>query len=178
MADITHRGNTLHTAGSLPKVGAPAPPFTLTDTQLQDRTLAEFAGKTVVLSMFPSVDTNVCAMSVRRFNEEAAKRPDTVVVCISADLPYAFRRFCGAEGIANVVCLSDFRHKEFAERYGVLLLDGPMAGLMARAIVVVDPDGTVVHTELVSDIGREPDYTRALLTGGRGTGPSRRTDDV
>jgi thiol peroxidase len=162
MAEVTLGGNVLHTIGEMPAVGATAPPFTLTDTEFKDRTLEEFAGKTVVLNVFLSIDTRVCPASVRRFNEEASTRPGTVVLCISADLPYAYRRFCGAEGITNVICLSDFRHKEFAARYGVLAADGPIAGLMVRAVIVIDAKGKVMHTELVPNIGQEPDYAAAL----------------
>ncbi|WP_232548112.1 thiol peroxidase [Propioniciclava soli] len=161
MAETNLRGNPVHTSGELPPVGSPAPAFTLAGADLSDVTLADHAGRRVVLNIFPSVDTGVCATSVRRFNELAAGLPDTTVLCVSADLPFALARFCGAEGIDNVVTASTFR-SSFPHDYGTALVDGPMAGLNARAVVVVAADGTVAHRELVPEIGQEPDYDAAI----------------
>jgi len=162
MAAITLHGNPIHTSGNLPAVGAKAPALILTDSELADRRLEEFAGKTVVLNIFPSLDTPVCAASVRRFNAEAAARPDVVVLCISLDLPFAHKRFCTTEGLTAVVGLSELRQRAFGEAYGVRIIDGPLAGLLARAVVVVGPDGVVRHAELVPEIAQEPDYAAAL----------------
>ena len=162
MAEITLAGNTVHTVGELPEVGSTAPPFTLTDKGLAEEHLESFAGSKVVLNIFPSIDTDVCAMSVRRFNAEASTLPDTRVLCISADLPFALARFCGAEGLEDVLVLSDFRHKSFGDDYGVRIIDGPLAGLLSRAVVVINGEGQIVHTEQVSEIGQEPDYAAAL----------------
>ena len=161
MATVTLRGNLLNTSGDLPAVGSKTPGFTLLAKDLSQLTNDSLAGKKVVLNIFPSIDTPTCATSVRTFNERAAGRDDAVVVCISEDLPFAQNRFCGAEGIENCVTASGFRN-DFADAFGVRLIDGPMAGLMARAIVVLDSDGTVVHTELVPEIAQEPDYDAAL----------------
>lgn len=161
MAQVTLRGNPFNTNGELPAVGSAAPSFTLTGGDLGDVTLDSFAGKKVVLNIFPSVDTPTCATSVRTFNERAAGRDDAVVLCVSNDLPFAQGRFCGAEGIENVTNGSGFR-SEFADAYGVSLQDGPLAGLMARAVVVVDANGKVAYTQLVGEIGDEPDYDSAL----------------
>ena len=165
MAEVTLRGNPFHTNGELPAVGSPAPAFTLTGGDLGDVTLDSFAGKKVVLNIFPSIDTPTCAMSVRTFNEKAADRDDAVVLCVSNDLPFAQNRFCGAEGIENVKTGSGFR-SDFAEAYGVALQDGPLAGLMARSVVVVDENGNVAYTQLVDEIGNEPDYDSALAALG------------
>ena len=162
MATITFKGKDIHTAGTLPAVGSKVPAFTLTDRDLTDRTLTDFQGGKIVMNIFPSIDTSVCAMSVRRFNAEAAARPGTVILCISADLPFAASRFCGAEGLDKVVTLSDFRHKEFGADYGVRITDSPLAGLLARAVLVIDEQGKVVYTEQVPEIGQEPDYDAAL----------------
>jgi thiol peroxidase len=161
MAEITLRGNPIHTSGELPDVGADAPTFTLTGPDLADLTPDEFNGKQVVLNIFPSVDTGVCAASVRAFNEHAAGLDNASVLCVSADLPFALSRFCGAEGIDNVSVASSFR-SHFGEDYGVTIADGPMAGLLARAVVVVDANGDVAYTELVPEIGQEPNYDAAL----------------
>ncbi len=161
MAQVTLRGNPFNTNGDLPAVGSGAPRFTLTGGDLGEVTPETFAGKKVVLNIFPSIDTPTCATSVRTFNERAAEVDNAVVVCVSADLPFAQGRFCGAEGIENVVTASGFR-SDFADRYGVRLQDGPLAGLMARAVVVVDEHGDVAHTQLVGEIGDEPDYDAAL----------------
>jgi thiol peroxidase len=161
MAEITFRGNPLHTVGELPAVGSPAPAFTLAGTDLSDVSLGDFAGQNVVLNIFPSIDTAVCAASVRTFNERAAALEGTKVLNVSADLPFAMGRFCGAEGIENVDSASAFR-SDFGETYGVRISEGPLAGLMSRAVVVVDGDGVVAYTEQVPEIGQEPDYDSAL----------------
>lgn len=166
MATTLFKGTPVHTVGELPAVGAQAPAFTLTGRDLAPIGLADLAGRTVVLNIFPSLDTGVCAQSVRRFNEAAAGLADTTVLAVSADLPFAAGRFCSAEGIEQVVPGSVFR-SDFGTAYGVELADGPMQGLLARAVVVVDPEGTVVHTELVPDISSEPDYDAALTAARR-----------
>ena len=162
MATITLKGNSIHTNGELPGKGAAAPDFKLTGADLGDKSLGDYAGKRKVLNIFPSVDTPTCAMSVRQFNQRASSLKDTVVLCISADLPFAQKRFCAAEGLSNVVTLSMMRDRHFAKDYGVLLQDGPLAGLTARAVVVTDASNKVLHTELVSEIANEPDYEAAL----------------
>jgi thiol peroxidase len=161
MAEVTLGGNPVHTSGELPAVGSAAPAFTLTGANLGDVGSADFAGKTVVLNIFPSIDTPTCATSVRTFNERAASIDDAVVLCVSKDLPFAQGRFCGAEGIDNVQTGSAFR-SSFGDDFGVTLTDGALAGVFARAIVVVGPDGNVKHTELVPEIAHEPDYEAAL----------------
>ena len=162
MAAITLKGNPIQTSGNLPAVGGKAPSFKLTAGDLSEKSLADFAGKKLVLNIFPSVDTPVCAASIRRFNADAADRENTVVLCISADLPFAQSRFCGAEGVKNVVSLSDFRNREFGERYGVRMVNGPLAGLLARAVVVIGEDGSVRYNEMVPEIAQEPNYAGAL----------------
>jgi thioredoxin-dependent peroxiredoxin len=157
--------NPVHTVGELPARGSHAPAYTLTGADLRDFTSETQAGSRVVLNMFPSIDTGVCAASVRRFNELAAGLDNTVVVCASADLPFALRRFCGAEGIENVTVGSSFR-SSFGTDYGVTMVDGGMRGLLARSVVVLDTDGTVLHTELVDAIGHEPDYDAAVAALG------------
>ncbi len=164
MAQITLRGNPINTVGELPAVGSPAPAFSLTGGDLGEVSSDQLGGKALVLNIFPSVDTPVCATSVRTFNERAAASGATVV-CVSKDLPFAFARFCGAEGIDNVKTGSAFR-SSFGEDYGVTIDDGPMAGLLARAIVVVGPDGKVTYTELVPEIAQEPNYDAALSAAG------------
>lgn len=161
MAETTLGGNPVHTTGELPAVGATAPDFTVTAADMSDITKDSLAGSKVVLNIFPSIDTAVCATSVRTFNERAGGLGGTVVVCVSADLPFALGRFCGAEGITNVLTGSTFR-SSFGEDYGVKMVDGRLAGLLARAVVVIDESGTVVHRELVPSIGQEPDYDAAL----------------
>ena len=161
MAEITFRGNPLHTVGELPAVGSPAPGFTLTGLDLSDVTVGDFAGKNLVLNIFPSIDTAVCATSVRTFNERAAALDNTTVLNVSADLPFAMGRFCGAEGIENVQSASAFR-SDFGDTYGVRITEGPLAGLMSRAVVVVKGDGVVSYVEQVPEIGQEPDYDSAL----------------
>lgn len=162
MATITLHGNAFQTNGELPKVGSDAPGFRLVNGDLKDVTLHDYAGKKKVLNIFPSIDTPTCAMSVRQFNAKAAGLSDTVVLCISADLPFAQKRFCGAEGIANVENLSLLRGRSFAEEYGVQIENGPLAGLTARAVVVLDAHNKVLHSQLVSEVADEPDYDAAL----------------
>jgi thiol peroxidase len=164
MSQVKLGETTVHVAGELPAVGNVAANFSLSAIDLKEANLQQFAGKNVILNIFPSIDTRVCAMSVREFNKRAAGLSETVVLCISKDLPFAFKRFCGAEGIENVVSLSDFRNKGFAKDYGVEMIDGNMAGLFARAIVVIGKDGKVIHTELVPVIGQEPNYEAALTS--------------
>lgn len=160
MAQITLRGNPINTVGELPAVGSAAPGFTLTGTDLGAVSDDQFRGKPLLLNIFPSVDTPVCATSVRRFNESAASS-GVAVLCVSKDLPFAQKRYCGAEGIENVTTASAFRDS-FGEDFGITITDGPMAGLLGRAVVVVGPDGNVTYTELVPEIGQEPDYDAAL----------------
>ncbi|MDD2246874.1 MAG: thiol peroxidase [Proteiniphilum sp.] len=162
MANITFKGNPVHTTGDMPAIGTSAPDFTLVKSDLTEAKLSDFRGKNIVLNIFPSLDTGVCAASVRRFNKEAASLDNTVVLGISADLPFAAGRFCSAEGIENVITLSAFRDTAFGSDYGLLMTDGPLKGLLARAVVVVDPNGKVVYTELVSEIAQEPDYHSAI----------------
>ncbi len=162
MATITFKGQTIHTNGDLPPVGSKAPDFQLVDGELNTVTLADFRGKKKLLNIVPSLDTSVCAESARRFNELASQVPNTVMLVISADLPFAQKRFCAAEGIKNIIPLSMMRSKKFAEDYGVLITDGPLAGLAARAVVVLDENDKVVYTQLVPEIGQEPDYEAAL----------------
>lgn len=166
MAQITLHGQTIETAGSLPQPGSMAPDFNLAGTDLSDCSLKNFASKKVVLNIFPSIDTPVCATSVRRFNVEAAARPETVVLCISADLPFAHHRFCEVEGLENVIPLSVFRSPGFGKDYGVTITTGPIAGLLSRAVVVIDASGRVIYAEQVPDISQEPDYTKALAALG------------
>ncbi len=161
MATITRRGAEVHSVGELPGVGTKLPAFTLTGTDMIDFDAGVIAGRRVVLNIFPSIDTGTCAMSVRRFNELAAGLENTLVLCISADLPYAQARFCGAEGIEKVTSASVFR-SDFGQAYGVTMADGPLAGLLSRAVVVVDSEGAVTYTEQVPEIGQEPDYDAAL----------------
>jgi thiol peroxidase len=162
MSTVTLHGNPVRVDGSFPAVGAPAPAFSLVAGDLSDVSLSRFAGKRKVLNIFPSVDTPTCAASVRHFNEAAGKLDNTVVLCISADLPFAQKRFCGAEGLDQVVNLSMMRGRSFLNDYGVAIADGPLAGLAARAVVVLDEHDKVLHTELVGEIGDEPDYAAAL----------------
>ena len=162
MAQITLEGNPFNTVGDLPAVGSQAPGFTLTDTDLADVTLAQFAGKKVVLNIFPSLDTPVCADSIRRFNKEASSMDNSIVLCISADLPFAHARFCSTEGLENVVSLSTFKSPAFGKDYGVGIEEGVLAGLMSRAVIVVDESGKVAYTEQVPEIAQEPDYDAAL----------------
>ena len=161
MATITFKSAPVHTKGDLPKVGSKAPEFRLVKTDLSEMSSQDTAGKRVILNIFPSIDTPVCATSVRRFNEQAAGLKDALVLCVSKDLPFAHKRFCGAEGIDKVHSLSAFRG-DFGETWGVTMQDGPLRGLLARAVVVIDPSGKVAYTEQVADIASEPDYEKAL----------------
>lgn len=161
MTTVTFSGNSVQLKGALPTVGAAAPAFTLTAADLADKTLADFAGKRKVLNIFPSIDTGVCQQSVRTFNQRAAALNNTVVLCISADLPFAQSRFCGVEGLDNVVTLSSFR-SSFAQDYGVAQADGALRGLTARAVVVLDENDKVLHVGLVPEIKEEPDYDAAI----------------
>ena len=162
MSQVTLRGNPINVDGTLPGKGQPAPAFSLVNGDLADVTLASFAGKRKVLNIFPSVDTPTCAMSVRKFNTQASELANTVVLCISADLPFAQKRFCGAEGIENVVNLSTMRGQSFLKDYGVAISNGPLAGVAARAVVVLDEHDAVLHSELVAEIGSEPNYEAVL----------------
>ncbi|HAR39288.1 MAG: lipid hydroperoxide peroxidase [Bacteroidetes bacterium GWD2_45_23] len=162
MANITFKGNPVQTTGELPVKGTLAPEFILVKSDLSEAKLSDFKGKNVVLNIFPSLDTGTCAASVRRFNKEATSLDNTVVLGISADLPFAAGRFCSAEGIENVITLSTFRNDEFGKKYGLLMTGGPLKGLLARAVVVIDPAGKVLYTELVSEIAQEPDYHSAI----------------
>jgi len=167
MAQVTLKGSPIHTNGELPAVGARAPDFKLVTGELKDVSLADWRGKKKILNIVPSLDTNVCATSTRKFNEKAGSLPDTVVLVVSADLPFAMKRFCTTEGLKNVVPLSLMRTKAFAKDYGVLLQDGPLEGITARAVVVVDGDDKVVYRQLVPEIGQEPDYEAALAAARR-----------
>lgn len=162
MSTVNFKGNPIHTAGHLPEVGSKAPAFNLTGQDLKPVSLDQYKGKKIILNIFPSVDTGTCAMSVRQFNQRAASLDNTVVICISKDLPFAFRRFCGAEGIDRVVTASQFTDQNFSAGYNVDMVDGPLAGLMSRAIVAVNEEGNVIYTEQVPEITQEPDYDRAL----------------
>lgn len=162
MDTVYFKGNACHTFGQMPAVGSKAPAFNLAGVDLSAVKNTDFDGKTIVLNIFPSLDTDVCARSVRKFNEEAASLPDTAVVCVSMDLPFAMGRFCTANNIENVKVASAFRSPLFGQEYGVQLCDGPLAGLLARAVVVIAPDGRVKYRELVSEITDEPDYAAAI----------------
>ena len=164
MATTALGGTPVNTIGELPEVGSPAPDFTVTGPDLADVSSADLSGR-VVLNVFPSIDTGVCAASVRKFNEIAAGLQDTTVLCVSEDLPFAQKRFCGAEGIDNVRVGSTFR-SDFGEKLGLTQADGPMKGLLARAVIVIDADGTVAHSQLVPEIGEEPDYDAAVAALG------------
>jgi thiol peroxidase len=161
MAQTALGGNPVNTVGDLPQVGSATPAFSLTAADLSEVTPASFAGKRVVLNIFPSVDTPTCAASVRQFNQRASALDNTVVVCVSADLPFAQSRFCGTEGLSNVQTASSFR-SNFGSQYGVTLSEGVLSGLLARAVVVLDESGTVIHSQLVAEIAHEPDYDAAL----------------
>jgi thioredoxin-dependent peroxiredoxin len=154
--------NSVNTNSDLPAVGSAAPDFTLVTADLKNVVLGDYAGKNIILNIFPSIDTNVCATSVREFNKRAASLDNTVVLCVSKDLPFAIKRFCGAEGIDKVITVSDFRNKGFSKNYGVELVDGAFEGLDARAIVVIDKVGKIKYTELVPQIGQEPNYEAAI----------------
>jgi thioredoxin-dependent peroxiredoxin len=162
MATITLKGNTIHTTGDLPSKGEKISDFELVKSDLSRATLKDFLGSKLVLNIFPSIDTNTCATSVREFNKRAASLPNTKVLCISRDLPFAQARFCGAEGIQNVITLSDFVNGNFGKNYKLEIADGPLAGLLSRVVIVVDEKGNVLYTEQVSDIVNEPNYEAAL----------------
>lgn len=162
MTEITRYGKTIHTSGDLPRVGSAAPDFRLVDMDLNDVTLATFKGKKKLLNIVPSLDTPTCALSTRKFNETAAAFPDAVVLVVSADLPYAQKRFCTVENTDRIKALSMMRNRQFARDYGVLVVDGPTEGITARAVVVIDANDRVLYTELVPEIRQEPDYDKAL----------------
>ncbi len=161
MAETALGGNPVHTVGDLPKVGSPSPSFAITKGDLSEVTTDDYSGQRVILNIFPSIDTATCATSVRTFNEKASALDNTVVLCVSADLPFAQGRFCGAEGLTNVVTASTFR-SDFGTAFGVTLADGKLAGLLARAVVVLDEHGTVIHSQLVPEIAQEPNYDSAI----------------
>ncbi len=162
MAKITLKGELVKTVGELPEVKTTAPDFTLTKTDLSDVSLGSYKGKRIILNIFPSIDTDVCAASARRFNEEVNKLDNTVVLCVSADLPFAHKRFCEAEGLEKIIPLSAFRSGDFGINFGVTITSGPLAGLLSRAIVIIDEEGEVTYTEQVPEIAQEPDYDAAL----------------
>lgn len=162
METVYFKGNPCHTYGPLPRVGEKAPCYTLVAPDMKEITCHDYAGKCVVLNIFPSLDTDVCAASVRRFNTEAAALDNTVVLCVSMDLPFAAARFCTAEGIRNVQAASAFRSPMFWQKYGVQIIDGPLAGLLARAVVVLDENRNVIYQHLVEEIASEPNYKEAL----------------
>jgi thiol peroxidase len=164
MSVITFNGTDIHTNGTIPGKGTQAPEFTLVQTDLSEASLSDFKGKNVVLNIFPSLDTGVCATSVRRFNKEAAGRKNTVVLAVSKDLPFAHARFCTAEGIENVKPLSAFRNADFEKSYGLMMTDGPLKGLLARAVIVINEAGEIRHVELVPEITQEPDYNAAMAS--------------
>ncbi|MEJ5189339.1 thiol peroxidase [Treponema sp. J25] len=162
MATITFKGNPIHTIGELPAIGSRAPDFVLVNGELQNVRLDNFKGKKKILNIVPSLDTGVCAASARRFNQEAAQFPNTVILTISRDLPFAQKRFCSTEGIDQVITLSDLRSRDFGKAYGVEIIDGPLAGLLSRAIVVLDEENRVIYTEQVPEIAQEPNYEAVL----------------
>ena len=168
MAEITHKGQTVHTLGTLPAVGSDAPDFRLVRTDMTETVSGDYRGRKVILNIFPSIDTSTCAASERHFNEAAQDLDNTVVMSVSMDLPYALRRFCAAEGLDDVIPASAFRSPEFGRDYGVVMTDGKMRGLLSRAVVVIDEQGRVVYTQQVPEIDSEPDYTRALHAAGQG----------
>ncbi|MCX2678711.1 thiol peroxidase [Galbibacter sp. EGI 63066] len=163
MATVTLKGNQIHTSGELPQKGSTAPDFSLVKTDLSATSLSDYKGSKVILNIFPSVDTGTCATSVRTFNKEASKLGNTKVLCVSRDLPFALGRFCGAEGLENVIPVSDFRAHQFGKDYGLEFTDGPLEGLLSRVIIVLDENGKVIHTEQVAEIVDEPDYKSALV---------------
>jgi thiol peroxidase len=161
MATITLKGEETHTVGGLPKVGEQAPDILLVASDLSEKKLSDYRGKKVVLNIFPSIDTGVCATSVRKFNQEASELKNTVVLCISRDLPFAQNRFCAAEGLENVIPLSAFR-SDFGNTYGLEFADGPLKGLLSRVVIVLDESGKVVYEQQVAEISQEPDYNQAI----------------
>ena len=162
MANITLKGNAIHTLGPLPEIGTKAANFSLKTVNLETKSLADFLGKKIILNIFPSIDTGTCAASVREFNKRAAQLENTVVLCVSKDLPFAQARFCGAEGIANVEMLSDFTTGNFGKTYELDITDGPLAYLHSRAVIIIDEKGTIAYAEQVSEIADEPNYEAAL----------------
>lgn len=162
MATVTFQNNPMHTAGNLPKVGTIAPKFELVKGDLSTLTNDDLKGKRILLNIFPSLDTSVCATSVRKFNQKAAQMANTAVVAVSKDLPFAQSRFCTTEGIENVIAASAFRSTEFGKEYGVELIDGPLAGLLCRAVIIIDESGKILYEQLVSEITHEPDYEAAI----------------
>lgn len=162
MATVTLKGSPVHTNGELPKVGTKAPNFILVDANLQEKSLNDFKGKNKIICTVPSLDTAVCALSAKRFNELSGKMQDLVVLYVSADLPFAQKRVCGADNLTNIISLSIVRSKEFAEKYGVLIVDGPLEGLTARSVLVLDKEDKVIYTELVPEIAQEPKYELAI----------------
>ncbi len=162
MATVTLHGDNVQTSGTLPEVGSKAPDFKLTTTDLSSKTLTDFAGSKVVLNIFPSVDTGTCAQSVRQFNQEASELDNTKVLCVSRDLPFALKRFCGAEGLDQVISLSDYKDGNFGKAYGLNFVNGPLEALHSRCVVVLDENGTVKYTEQVPEIADEPNYKAAL----------------
>jgi thioredoxin-dependent peroxiredoxin len=162
MAKITLKGNQIHTNGNLPSIGAKAPDFLLVDGELNNRSLKDYKGKRKILSIVPSLDTSVCSLSTKKFNEKIKAHPEITVLVISADLPFAQKRMCSAENVTNVIPLSMMRNKEFAKAFGILIEDGPLAGICARSVVVLDENDHVVYTELVPEIAQEPNYDKAL----------------
>jgi thioredoxin-dependent peroxiredoxin len=162
MATITLKGSPVTTSGSLPKVGSKVSSFVLTKADLADTTMDAFAGKRIVFNIFPSIDTGICALSVKRFNKEASSLKNVVVLCISMDLPFAHSRFCGAEGLKDVITLSAFRSDAFGKDFGLVMTDGPLKGLLSRAVIITDEKGIVTYTEQVPEIAQEPDYESAL----------------
>jgi thiol peroxidase len=162
MARITRKGNPINTIGDLPKIGTKAPDFTLVLSDLNDTSLKDYLGQRIILNIFPSLDTSTCAASVRRFNKEAQELENTIVLCISMDLPYAHKRFCVTEGLENVVSASGFRNPEFGKDYGVTVIDGATRGLYSRAVVVIDENANVIYTQQVPEVSQEPDYDDVL----------------
>lgn len=164
MAKISLKGTLMHTIGNLPPVGSPAPDFVVTKINLSEAKLSDFQGKKVVLNVFPSLDTPVCATTMIQFSEIAKQFPDVIFLCVSADVPFAQQRFCAAEHIENVQALSVFRHTEFGKEYGVFIMDGPLAGLLSRAVIVVNEQGEIIHTEQVTELSDEPNYAAVLAS--------------
>ena len=162
MTEITLQGNKINTNGDVPKVGSAAPDFVLVDSDLNDISLSNYDGKNIILNIIPSLDTPVCQKSTKIFNEKASSLSDVVVLAVSADLPFAMKRFCSAESIESVKPMSMMRSRNFAKDYGVLLVDGPLSGITARAVVVIDKDKKIIHSELVQEIANEPNYEAAL----------------
>lgn len=162
MQTVTLKGNPVNLFGKMPQIGTEAPFFELVKGDLSEVTINDFKGKNLILNVFPSIDTPVCAMSVRKFNEAADKLPETYVLGISHDLPFALQRYCAAEGLESIIPLSAFRAPDFGKDYGLLMTSGPLQGLLARAVIGIDQDGKIVYTQLVPDIGSEPDYEKVL----------------